>query len=88
MLTPFRDRIDAGKCLAKRLAAYAGRADVVVLALPRGGVPVGFEVASALGAPWTYSWCASWGSPGERNWRWVPSPREESACSTATWSSL
>ena len=51
MVTRFRDRSDAGQQLADRLAAYAGRPDVVVLALPRGGVPVGFEVAQALGAP-------------------------------------
>lgn len=49
MLTRFRDRADAGQHLAERLVAYAGRRDVVVLALPRGGVPVGFEVARALG---------------------------------------
>src|SRR5919204_3119015 len=47
----FRDRREAGRILAEQLAAYAGRDDVVVLALPRGGVPVGFEVAQALGAP-------------------------------------
>ena len=47
----FRNRIDAGRRLAEKLAAYADRADVLVLALPRGGVPVGFEVARALGAP-------------------------------------
>lgn len=51
MLNRFRDRSDAGQTLAGRLTAYAGRSDVVVLALPRGGVPVGFEVAQALGAP-------------------------------------
>jgi predicted phosphoribosyltransferase len=47
----FRDRRQAGQVLARHLAAYAGRADVIVLALPRGGVPVGFEVARALGVP-------------------------------------
>src|SRR5262245_55861426 len=51
MLTAFRDRAEAGRSLAERLVAYAGRPDVLVLALPRGGVPVGFEVARVLGAP-------------------------------------
>ena len=46
----FRDRRDAGRILGEQLADYAGRDDVVVLALPRGGVPVGYEVARALGA--------------------------------------
>jgi putative phosphoribosyl transferase len=49
---PFRDRHHAGRQLARALApAYAGREDVIVLALPRGGVPVAYEVAKALGAP-------------------------------------
>jgi putative phosphoribosyl transferase len=47
----FRDRQDAGRALAERLAAYAGLDDVIVLGLPRGGVPVAAEVARALGAP-------------------------------------
>jgi predicted phosphoribosyltransferase len=47
----FRDRRDAGRLLAEKLAAYANRPDVLVLALPRGGVPVAYEVARALGAP-------------------------------------
>jgi predicted phosphoribosyltransferase len=47
----FRDRREAGRVLAEKLAAYANRSDVLVLALPRGGVPVGYEVAGALGAP-------------------------------------
>jgi erythromycin esterase-like protein/predicted phosphoribosyltransferase len=47
----FRDRRDAGRVLARMLEGYRGRDDVVVLALPRGGVPVAYEVATALGAP-------------------------------------
>ncbi len=47
----FQDRADAGGVLARKLAHYAGRNDVLVLALPRGGVPVAAEVARALGAP-------------------------------------
>ena len=47
----FADRRDAGRVLATKLTAYAGRSDVVVLALPRGGVPVAWEVATALGVP-------------------------------------
>jgi predicted phosphoribosyltransferase len=47
---PFADRRDAGRALAERLSQYAHREDVVVLALPRGGVPVAHEVARALGA--------------------------------------
>ena len=50
MSTAFRDRIEAGQLLAERLSGYAGRSDVLVLALPRGGVPVAYEVARALGA--------------------------------------
>ena len=45
----FKDREQAGKMLARELRAYAGRADAVVLALPRGGVPVGFAIAQRLG---------------------------------------
>ncbi|WP_282947424.1 phosphoribosyltransferase [Cellulomonas endometrii] len=48
---PFADRAQAGAALAGRLAAYAGRPGVLVLALPRGGVPVAAPVAAALGAP-------------------------------------
>jgi putative phosphoribosyl transferase len=47
----FRDRTEAGQLLAERLRHYAGRDDVVVLALPRGGVPVAYEVAKVLDAP-------------------------------------
>jgi predicted phosphoribosyltransferase len=51
MVRRFRHRVEAGRLLAARLGAYAGRDDVLVLALPRGGVPVGFEVARQLKAP-------------------------------------
>jgi predicted phosphoribosyltransferase len=47
----YRDRREAGRFLARNLTAYADRPDVLVLALPRGGVPVAFEVARALRAP-------------------------------------
>lgn len=47
----FKDRTDAGRQLADSLLHYANRPDVLVLALPRGGLPVAFEVAKALGAP-------------------------------------
>jgi predicted phosphoribosyltransferase len=50
-LAVFQDRAEAGRVLADRLTKYAGSPDVVVLALPRGGVPVGFQVARSLGAP-------------------------------------
>src|SRR5437016_5051891 len=47
----FPNRTEAGRLLAKKLVKYAGRDDVIVLGLPRGGVPVAFEVAQRLGAP-------------------------------------
>jgi predicted phosphoribosyltransferase len=47
----FRDRVEAGRLLAERLRDYAGRDEVVVLGLPRGGVPVAYELSKALGAP-------------------------------------
>jgi putative phosphoribosyl transferase len=50
-VTQFRDRTQAGQLLADKLAEYANLTDVLVLGLPRGGVPVAFEVAKALNAP-------------------------------------
>jgi len=60
----FHDRYDAGRQLAARLTHYGGREDVVVLALPRGGVPVGYEVAEALGAPLDVFLVRKLGTPG------------------------
>lgn len=59
----FEDRSRAGEQLARRLAAYAGT-DTRVLALPRGGVPVAYEVASALGAPLDVFIVRKLGAPG------------------------
>lgn len=64
-MTLYRDRSDAGHQLAERLGDYAGRDDVVVLALPRGGVPVAFEVAVALDAPLDVLCVRKLGTPGQ-----------------------
>ena len=50
-MSPFKDRRDAGRKLAQKLSTYAGQPNILVLALPRGGVPVAYEVALALSAP-------------------------------------
>ena len=60
----FRDRREAGQRLAKALESYRNRDDVVVLALPRGGVPVAFEVAQALRAPLDVFLVRKLGAPG------------------------
>src|SRR5215211_2648350 len=60
----YRDRTEAGKRLAERLTDYADRPDVLVLALPRGGVPVGYEVARELGAPLDVFLVRKLGVPG------------------------
>src|SRR5919197_2315544 len=64
MRRPFRDRREAGRLLAGRLKAYANRPDVLVLALPRGGVPVAYEVARALHAPLDVFLVRKLGVPG------------------------
>jgi putative phosphoribosyl transferase len=61
---PFEDRVEAGQILASQLRAYADRADVVVLGLPRGGVPVAFEIAQALRAPLDVMIVRKLGVPG------------------------
>ena len=64
MSRTFADRTEAGQRLARALHAYAGRADLLVLALPRGGVPVAYEVARALGAPLDLLLVRKLGVPG------------------------
>jgi len=61
----FRNRSEAGRWLADRLQAYAQRPDVIVLALPRGGVPVGFELALSLNAPLDLFLVRKLGLPGQ-----------------------
>jgi putative phosphoribosyl transferase len=60
----FRDRFDAGRRLAAVLAPYARRPNLLILALPRGGVPVGYEVARALSAPLDVMLVRKLGVPG------------------------
>src|ERR1700752_2859487 len=64
-MQPFQNRSDAGRQLAKKLLRYADRRDVLVLALPRGGVPVAYEVARALHAPLDVFLVRKLGVPGQ-----------------------
>ncbi|HET7620860.1 MAG TPA: phosphoribosyltransferase [Gemmatimonadaceae bacterium] len=68
MITRFRDRVDAGRVLARALEDYKGKPNVLVLALPRGGVPVAFEVARALGAPLDVFVVRKLGMPGHEEY--------------------
>jgi predicted phosphoribosyltransferase len=69
VMARFRDRRHAGRFLARKLLArYAGRGDVIVLALPRGGVPVGYEVARALHAPLDVFLVRKLGVPGHEEY--------------------
>src|SRR4051794_41877366 len=64
MAVPFRDRREAGRVLARELSEYADQPDLLVLALPRGGVPVAYEVAQALDAPLDVFLVRKLGVPG------------------------
>ena len=64
---PFHDRTQAGRLLASALSSFANRKDVIVLALPRGGVPVGAEVAAALNAPLFVFLVGKIGVPGRED---------------------
>jgi putative phosphoribosyl transferase len=61
----FEDRVDAGRRLASELGGYAGRKDVIVLGIPRGGIPVAFEVAQVLKAPLDIFVSRKLGVPGQ-----------------------
>jgi predicted phosphoribosyltransferase len=63
---PFANRVEAGEELARRLQRYAGQSRVIVLGLPRGGVPVAAAVAGALGAPLDVFTVRKLGVPGHR----------------------
>ncbi|MCE0498776.1 MAG: phosphoribosyltransferase [Methylacidiphilales bacterium] len=65
MYALFQNREDAGRQLAEKFVRYANRKDVVVLALPRGGVPVGYEVARKLHAPLALIIVRKLGVPGQ-----------------------
>jgi putative phosphoribosyl transferase len=65
MKRSFKNRAEAGRLLAKKLESYAFDPDVLVLALPRGGVPVAFEVAKALDVPMDVFIVRKLGVPGQ-----------------------
>ena len=77
----FRDRPEAGRELAELLTEYRDRPDVIVLGLPRGGVPVAFEVARALHLPLDVFLVRKLGLPGARGLgAWARSPAAALSC--------
>jgi putative phosphoribosyl transferase len=85
MIRGFQDRKQAGCLLAENLAAYANSPDVVVLALPRGGVPVGFEVAKAIHAPLDVVIVRKLGVPGQEELAMGAIATEVCRCSMMPW---
>ncbi len=65
MIKKIRNRIEAGQLLAKKLQHFSGQEGVLVLALPRGGVPVGYEIAKALKLPLDIFLVRKLGVPGQ-----------------------
>lgn len=64
-MMPFSNRREAGRALARKLSAYARREDVLVLGLPRGGVPVAYEISEALDVPLDVFLARKLGVPGQ-----------------------
>ena len=65
MSRPFTDRYEAGRVLAEKLRSFAGDADVMVLGLPRGGVPVAYEVSRELEVSFDIFMVRKLGAPGQ-----------------------
>jgi len=65
----FRNRTEAGKALAAALKQYENVPQLIVLGLPRGGVPVAYQIAAELHVPLMYLSCESWESPAMKNSR-------------------
>lgn len=81
----FRDRAEAGQALAATLREFREQADVLVLALPRGGVPVAYEVANTLALRLDLILVRKPGArPATKRWRWAPLPVAAYRCLTMT----
>jgi predicted phosphoribosyltransferase len=64
-MTVFHDRREAGRCLAAELKSYAHHPNAIILALPRGGAPIAYEIAKSLGLPWDVFIVRKLGVPGQ-----------------------
>src|SRR3954467_3599323 len=84
----YRDRYEAGRALGERLAALTAHPDLLVLGLPRGGVPVAWEVARRLGAPLDVFVVRKLGFPGHEELARGAIAREASGSSIRKWSGM